>query len=156
MNFFVELAVIFQEAPTGWPLLGPGKRFVSKPVQLYALLGNHSPEPAYYTVVSVGISESLDIVDLGGFEHRGEATTPEGHVLNVLHKQIGIPEDFPLFREAEVSVGPIGLGFPTNVGNDEYIFRCAVRTHVFTRTEDWIARKSALQLKLRGPLERIE
>jgi hypothetical protein len=129
---------------------------VSEPVQLYVLLGNRSSQPAYYTVVSLGISENAEIIDFGGFEHRGEITTPEGHVLNVLQKEIGIPESFPLFREAEVDVGPVGLGFPSGLGNDEFIFRCVVRTPGFTRTEDWIARKSALQLRLRGPLEPIE
>jgi hypothetical protein len=129
---------------------------VSDPIELYVLLGNRSPQPAHYTVVSLGVSRDLEIMDYGGFEHRGESTTPEGHVLNILHKEIGIPDSFPLFREAEVAVGPIGLGFPTGLHNDEFIFRCVIRTPGFSRTEDWIIKKTTLQLRLRGPLEPIE
>jgi hypothetical protein len=132
--------------------ISPGQD-ISKPVALIATLGNLSPEPAYYTIVTIGIDASIIVRASDAFRPLGIRTEDDGHRLNFFRFQIGIPTSFPIFREALVPLDPTPLLLLFRFGPeaDESLIRCKVQTPGFTSSEDWTIRRVGGRVTLSGP-----
>jgi hypothetical protein len=127
------------------------------PVPLIVSVGNRSPEPAYYTLLTIGVDAQLEIDDFGRFD-RGEPTvTSQSHRLNQVQKRISVPEFLPIFQEASFPIGdrPLCFSFDFRTASDEYLIRCTVQTPGFSNAEDWIIHRSGTRLTLEGPLAPI-
>jgi hypothetical protein len=73
-----ELAVILKRLPTTIEtrLNFPSNQDVSQPVTLKVLLANNSPQPAYHSIVYVGLSNELSSMPSVGFI---QSVPPQGH-----------------------------------------------------------------------------
>lgn len=126
----------------------------SKPIAIGCRIGNRSREPAYYTVVTIGIDAQLELVSVGTLEPTGIQTEDDGHTLAFVRAQVGIPESFPIFREASfplIKAGTFSVAFNLRLHKDESLIRCYVRTPGFSSKEDWILKRVGASVRLIPP-----
>jgi hypothetical protein len=128
------------------------------PVPLYVSMGNRSAEPAFHSLVTLGLDNQLTITDYGRFDKGALMRTSEGHRLNLLQKRISTPEHLPIFQEVELPLGdrPPCFSFVFRTPQDEYLIRCTVHTPGFTNREDWIIRRMGTNLTLDGPMPPLD
>jgi hypothetical protein len=129
----------------------------ARAIPLYIVVGNRSPEPAFHTLITIGIDAQLEITDYDHYDRAPPTQTSAGHHLNQIRRRVSVPEFLPIFEEAEFQVGEqgIGISFEFRIPGDEYLIRCTVQTPGFSSTEDWLVRRSGTKLTLEGPLPPI-
>lgn len=79
---------------------------LSNPTPIAVIVRNNSNQPSMYTFISVYLDKRLTIFDPGSFEEVGEMKFSENDVRNHLQRKIGVPEDFPIFREMGIVLPP--------------------------------------------------
>lgn len=84
---------------------------LTAPVPLIMTVGNRSPEPAFYTILEFFLDERLFIKDNGSFIHNGVIQFPNGIKSNRFVQKIGIPSQFPLFKEMSFSASERPFAF---------------------------------------------
>lgn len=72
-------------------------------VPVIMTMGNRSPEPAFYTVLEFFLDERLIISDHNSFNNNGLIQFPNGMKAARFVQKIGIPNQFPLFKEMSFS-----------------------------------------------------
>jgi hypothetical protein len=115
---------------------------------------NLGREPAYYSLVTIGVSGELDFHGLAGFDAIGTEHTPDGHTLHFARLQVGIPRFFPIFKGATFPLTPDEtprFRLLSQIPNDEMLLRILVQTMGFESTQDWVIRKRGESLTLVGP-----
>ncbi len=81
-------------------------RDVSDPTPISATIRNKSNQPALYTVVSIFMDHRLKITNNGLFTPFVPRTFSQNDVRNQLMLKIGVPKQFPIFREMGYLLDP--------------------------------------------------
>jgi hypothetical protein len=81
-------------------------RDVSDPTPIGAVIRNRSNQPAMYTFVSVYLDRRLKIAKCGLYVQYPETTFGENDVRNHLSLKIGVPGNFPIFKESGYALDP--------------------------------------------------
>ncbi len=81
-------------------------RDVSDPVPIAAIIRNRSNEPALYTFLSVYLDRRLKIVNYGLYARYPEKTFGVNDVRSQLALKIGIPNNFPIFKQMSYRLDP--------------------------------------------------
>lgn len=71
---------------------------------LHFTLENRSSAPAFYTVVTIGFSREIEFERFGEFNGVGTISSNDGHTLNYVRMQVGIPQYFPIFEGIKLSI----------------------------------------------------
>jgi Putative DNA-binding domain len=125
---------------------------ISRPVTLRILITNQSPQPAYHTVLYLGLGAGLDVPVHLGFDR---AAPPTGYAPEKKHwfvKRFASPPDQPIFQEATHS--PLGMQLAVAsqfVGSSHFDITATVQTPGYTSTDYWAIGCSSGLLKLHGP-----
>jgi hypothetical protein len=124
----------------------------SKPITLNALVTNQSPQPAYHSVIYLGLDRAIGTPINVGFDR---SNPPPGHADDQkiwFVKRYMSPPDQPIFQEA--TPNPLGLNFTIS---SEYLhssffdITTIVQTPGFAATDYWTIGCSSGILKLHGP-----
>lgn len=125
---------------------------VSKPVTLSVLLTNQSPQPAYHSLVYLGLDVDFGVPVNVGFDRAGPPTGHSADKKAWFVKRFTSPPDQPIFQEA--TPNPLGLNFsiPTKFVNSSYFdITAIVQTPGYTSTDYWAIACNYGMLKLYGP-----
>jgi Putative DNA-binding domain len=124
----------------------------SKPLTLNVLVTNQSPQPAYHSVVYVGLDPAIGGLVNIAFDRAGP---PAGHADDQkiwFVKRYMSPPDQPLFQEA--TPNPLGLNFTISsqyLQSSYFDITAIVQTPGFTNTDYWTVSCSSGILTLHGP-----
>lgn len=125
--------------------------------RLHFEIENLSRQPAYYTLVTIGVSPDIEPRDPAAFQRFGTETSDDGHRLHLLRVQLGIPDFFPFFQGAKFNITPNGgprFSVQSPQINSRFMLRIKVQTPGFDSVTDWEIRKQAdnMSLKELAPL----
>jgi hypothetical protein len=128
---------------------------VSKPIILEAFIGNRSTQPAFFTLIKLGIDTDIPILSHGVFQPMGQRTDADGIPLNwVIHAKTA-PPNMPVFKEVEffLTSSDLTLGYHSRLLGGDRRFRVttSVQTPGFTLTENWTIHYRANTLRLLEP-----
>jgi hypothetical protein len=125
---------------------------ISKPIVMDASIGNHSSQPAFYTLIQLGIDADISILSDGIFMPVGVRTDADGIHKNWLIYGKTSPPNMPVFKEAKflLTVPPTTLGYHSRLLRGKRHFRVTtiVQTPGFAATEHWIIFRQGSTLKL--------
>ncbi len=123
----------------------------SKTIFLFANIGNRSVQPSFYTNVDILIDAELNIVDYGSFKYIGMGNDNAGIPMHFLRRSLGIPNSFPVFKEAEAELGsPIGLSIHSrHLALAEFHLTVSIQCPGFSSEENWIVRSENAFARLR-------
>jgi hypothetical protein len=112
---------------------------ISRPVTLRVLVSNRSAQPAFHTIVMVGLDTDLVIRTTGDFGQTGAPTGEPQSGKNWLTRRLSSPPAQPIFQEAE----PLPLSFTFSVRSEHLhgtLFRLTtvVQTPGYAAEEKWI------------------
>jgi hypothetical protein len=128
---------------------------ISKPITLLASIGNRSTQPAFYTVIQLGIDAQLPLRTPGDFEQIGERTDANDIRQNWLRRRLSSPPDLPIFKESGLSLSRSSLtfGYPENLLGGEHLFHIttSVQTPGYAATEKWVIHRQGATLTLYEP-----
>ena len=74
-------------------------RDVSDPISIAPIIKNRSNQPSLYTFISIYLDRRLQITDTGRFSLYPEVKFGENDIRVHIQRRIGVPEQFPIFRE---------------------------------------------------------
>jgi hypothetical protein len=90
---------------------------------LGAVVNNNSNQPAMHTFVSVYLDRSLKVEQPGLYTYYGEREFGMNDIRNVYTLKIGVPQQFPIFKEMKYMIDPLYftisnrlLGHTANLG----------------------------------------
>jgi hypothetical protein len=90
---------------------------------LGAVVSNNSNQPAMHTYISVYLDRSLKVEQTGLYTFYGERSFGAHDVRNVFTLKIGVPQQFPIFKEMKYMIDPLYftisdrlLGHTANLG----------------------------------------
>lgn len=128
---------------------------MSKPISLRATIGNRSSQPAFHTVVQLGIDDDITILSFGeDFTGAGQRTDEDRVVQNWLMRRLSTPAFMPIFKEVEFGVtNSLTLGFHSRLLSSAHRFRITtlVQTPGYTATEHWAIHQEGPFLRLLEP-----
>src|SRR5437763_8131884 len=75
---------------------------ISKPITLQVFIGNRSPQPAFHTIVQLGIDTNLHVLTPGDFEQIGPRTDANNIQLNWWQLRLSSPPGLPIFKESDL------------------------------------------------------
>lgn len=84
-------------------------RDVSDPTLIAAVIKNRSNQPAMYTFISVFLDRRLQISNYELYIPHPERKFAENDVRNQLMLKLGIPSNFPIFKEMGYMIDPFTL-----------------------------------------------
>ena len=79
---------------------------LSEPLHLFTAIGNKSPQPATYAVITLLIDQKFKLTHTGGLNHLGTVQLVRGHELNGFSKNWA-PPILPIFSEEIFSLLPL-------------------------------------------------
>jgi len=131
-------------------LFAPGQE-VSRSLTLTALVTNQSPQPAYHSVVYLGLDADFTLPINVGFDRAGP---PAGYAADKIWflKRFTSPPDQPIFQEA--TPDPLALNFSIAskfIASSYFNITTIVQTPGFTATDHWALVCNNALLKLYGP-----
>lgn len=124
----------------------------SQTVSLSLAIGNRSNQPAFHTVVKIGVDASIDI--LNSEEFTGAGRTVVGNVKqNWVMRAIMTPPSLPLFREAEIELGSLRFRFHERMLASVHRLRLStiIQTPGQYVEEDWFLHLEGMHLRLLEP-----
>jgi hypothetical protein len=130
---------------------------MSKPVTLSAFIGNRSSQPAFHSLVRLGIDSSIAILTNGLFTPEGERTEPGMPPQTWLMRRVSTPPELPIFKEVESDItrSSVTLGFKSKLcgGDTLHHFRVTIviQTPGYASTEHWVIRHRGEHLELLKP-----
>jgi hypothetical protein len=112
---------------------------ISEPIILEASIGNRSRQPAYHTLIHLGIDTDIQILTHGVFIPVRERTDADGIPKNwIIHAKTA-PPNMPVFKEVEfiLTDSPLALGYHSRFLSGKRRFRVTtiVQTPGFAATE---------------------
>jgi hypothetical protein len=128
---------------------------ISKPIVLEAFIGNRSRQPAYHTLIQLGIDTDISILAPGIFRPTGKREDPEGIIQNWIIYAQTCPPNMPVFKEVEfiLTQSTLTLGYPSRLMSGEHRSRVTtiVQTPGFGATEHWTIFRRGHTLRLLEP-----
>jgi hypothetical protein len=124
--------------------------------RLYAFASNRSNQPAFYSVVTLFISKCVSIISRASMSEVVTYDDESGNSYFALRKQYGIPQDFPLFKEAKIQISspPITIGVDAPTKRDgSFPIGYEVMTPGYHVTEFGLVRCKYGRLKIDFPTE---
>jgi hypothetical protein len=125
---------------------------ISKPLTLNVLVTNRSPQPAFHTLVYLGVDVELTIPLHGSFE---PASPPTGHIVdkkNWFIKRFASPPDMPIFQEATAATLSLNYSIPAKfVAGLYFDIKAIVQTPGYMSTDHWTINCNSGLLRLFGP-----
>jgi hypothetical protein len=125
---------------------------MSKPVPLRLVIGNRSSQPAHFTVIHIGISDSIKVLHPGDFDVTG--VNGEGANKQVwLIRRMSTPPHLPIFQEADVELGGIDLGFHSRLlpGVHRFVISTLIQSPGCTANAIWHIQQEGTSLRLLEP-----
>jgi hypothetical protein len=124
---------------------------VSRPVTLTVLVANQSPQPAFHSVVYLGLDSDFSLPVNVGFDRVGP---PAGYAADKFWflKRFTSPPDQPIFQEA--TPNPLGLNFSIAskfIASSYFDITTIIQTPGFTASDHWAVACNSGSLKLYGP-----
>jgi len=88
--------------------------------RLHAFVSNKSNQPAFYSVVTLLISNCVKLASQGDIHELVDYKDERGNSYHALRKKYGIPGDFPIFKEAQIPIStrPIAIGVDSTTRQD--------------------------------------
>jgi hypothetical protein len=127
----------------------------SKPIILNTFVGNRSAQPAFHTLVQLGIDTDVSILSEGDFSPVAERTDAEDVPQNWLLRRISAPHMVPIFKEADIELtrSTVSLGFHSRLLASRHRFRITtqVQTPGYSATEYWTIFQEGGHLRLLEP-----
>jgi hypothetical protein len=128
---------------------------MSKPITLNAFVGNRSVQPAFHTIVQLGLDTDISIPVLLDFTSVGERTDADGFSQKWFMRRISTPPDPPIFKEADFDLtrSSMALGFHSQLLTSIHRFRITtlVQTPGYSASEDWTIYQRGSLLELLEP-----
>jgi hypothetical protein len=125
---------------------------LSQTVFLSLSIGNRSPQPAFYTVVKIGIHASINVLASDTFSGAG-STNDDGTKQNWYMRSLMTPPSLPLFKEADTDLGELRLRFHERMLAS--VHRLKVSTIIQTPGQyvetDWFLHIEGMHLRLLEP-----
>jgi hypothetical protein len=125
---------------------------ISKPIVLDLSIGNRSKQPAYHTLIQLGIDADIPILSHGAFMPVRERTDADGIPKNWLIKAQASPPNMPVFKEVELllTYPPLTLGYHSRLLRGKCRFRVTtiVQTPGFAATDHWTIFRQGPELRL--------
>jgi hypothetical protein len=125
---------------------------ISKPIVMDASIGNRSSQPAFYSLIRLGIDADISILSDGVFMPVGARTDADGIHKNWLSYAKTSPPNMPVFKETEflLTVPPTTLGYHSRLLRGKRRFRVTtiVQTPGFAVTEHWTIFRQGSTLRL--------
>lgn len=125
---------------------------ISKPIVLDASIGNRSRQPAFHTLIHLGIDADIPILSHGVFMPVGVRTDADGIPKNWLIHAKTSPPNMPVFKEVVfiLTDRPLTLGYHSRLLRGKRRFRVTtiVQTPGFAATEHWTIFRRGLTLRL--------
>lgn len=123
----------------------------SKTIYLHAAIGNKSVQPAFYTTVELLVDADLNLTEYGCYEYLGTGKDNSGVPVHVLRRSLGIPNSFPVFKEAEADLGaPLGLSIHSDhLTLSEFHLTVILHSPGFASEENWVIRSEHAFARLR-------
>ncbi len=122
----------FEDGKTTANVTPRSRTTLSEPIKLVMKVGNKSPQPAYYSMFSLYIDSQLFVNFSGTLAAAGPVTWANGQAVNKFVRKIGVPGDFPVFREMELplSTPPFSFQAPNALvdGGHEFSVAYELRT----------------------------
>jgi hypothetical protein len=118
-------------------------------------IGNRSNQPAFHTIVQIGIHESIGIVRTGAFEPIGRSQ--DGSIRqNWPLRRLSSPPELPIFKEfnADVAKEDLQLSFGYRLlSGDSHRLKVTVVVYTpgYTNSEDWFLLLEGHHLRLLKP-----
>jgi hypothetical protein len=134
----------------------PPQDEVSKPITLQVFIGNRSPQPAFHTIVQLGIDTNLHVRTFGDFEQIGPRTDANNIRLNWWELRLSSPPALPIFKESELRRASLTLGVPSVLLDQPHLLSLAtsVQSPGYAATEKWLIHQQGATLTLREPATR--
>jgi Schlafen, AlbA_2 len=133
------------------------RKEISDPIALLAFIGNRSSQPAFHSIVQLGIDAELKLRYTGDFKQIGQRTDAQNVLQNWLERRLSSPADLPIFKESELlplSSKPLAFECSSDLVNrgDHYIYlTTSVQTPGYAATEKWIIYRRGTTLRLCEP-----
>ena len=128
---------------------------MSKPIMLNAFVGNRSVQPAFHTIVQLGLDTDISIPVLLDFTSVGERTDADGFPQKWFMRRISTPPEPPIFKEADFDLtrSSMCLGFHSQLLTSSNRFRITtlVQTPGYSASEHWTILQQGQQLQLLEP-----
>ena len=100
-----------------------------------------SAQPAFHTIIQLGIDANLSLRSPGEFEQIGQRDE-NGIPQNWLRRRLSSPPDLPIFRESELSLNRsfLTFGYPEHLDGNDHLFHLttSVQTPGYDATERWL------------------
>ncbi|HZR60805.1 MAG TPA: ATP-binding protein [Xanthobacteraceae bacterium] len=125
----------------------------SKPITLRATVANQSSQPAYHSVLYIGLDIDLvGLIGIGGFDWSSPPHGQEGdRKKRWLAKRFTSPPDQPLFQEATHGQIAINFSIPSKFSSEVFDITTVVQTPGCASTDYWAIACGAPRVKLYGP-----
>jgi hypothetical protein len=124
---------------------------VSKSITLQAFIGNRSPQPAFHTIVQLGIDTNLQVRTVGQFKQIGPRTDANNIRLNWWELVLSSPA-LPIFKESELRLASsLTFGVPFLDQPRVLYIATSVQTPGYTATEKWLIDRQGTILTLCEP-----
>lgn len=127
---------------------------LSDPFTIIATIINRSPQPAFHTILRIGIDTDFPLRTANEFYPIGEVD--EEPTLHWLGRRFSSPPDFPIFKEMDERSfhrSSFTLAFPSShLGGERQFGLCtSVQTPGYSLTEKWTMRSRAGMLRMYPP-----
>jgi len=132
------------------------KNEMSEPVLLFTSIGNRSSQPAFHTLVRIGIAVSVEILRKGPpWTYAGLNTSEDVGQQAWLIQRIAAPPDFPVFKELQQPLDQSGipLGFQARSLGHIHRWPITIEIHApgFHSTQTWFIQQQGTNLRLLQP-----
>jgi hypothetical protein len=124
---------------------------VSRPILMYTTVTNESPQPAYHSVLWVGLDNELVLPVNVGFDRSG---IPAGESANKhwLVKRFNSPPDQPIFQETTMQPLTFSIAIESkHIQSTYFDIVTIVQTPGFLSKDYWAINCVSARLKLYGP-----
>jgi schlafen family protein len=138
------------------PIEYPANAEMSKPITLSVFIGNRSNQPAFHTLVQLGIDTDIAILTHGDFTPDGQRTDEHDVPQNWLRRRLSSPPHMPIFKESELRLNrsSLTLGCSSDLlSHGEHLLwvTISIQTPGFATTERWAIHQRGASLRLCEP-----
>jgi hypothetical protein len=100
---------------------------MSQPVMLKMFINNRSAQPAFHTVIQIGIDSDIEIIKANGFSKVG-STGSGKDAQDWFDYKVMPPNHLPIFREVSFTLPSLLLGFHSRLLGAVHLFKLSVKT----------------------------
>src|SRR5262249_31753658 len=140
-ELFVKLSFASRTvADIEFPALSQSRDEVSKPITLQVSIGNRSPQPAFHTILQLGIDTKLRVHTFGDFKQIGPRTDANNIQLNWWEVRLSSPPGLPIFKESDLHIVSLTLVVPSVLRDQTHLLSLAtsVQSPGYAATERWL------------------